>query len=36
METKYQQYVFLCLQSGVKPLSYIAWAHLQPLVETEF
>jgi hypothetical protein len=33
--TKYAEYVANCLADRVKPLSYIAWAHLQPLAETE-
>jgi hypothetical protein len=35
MQAKYEAYVSMCLQMNRRPLGYLAWAHLQPLAETE-
>jgi hypothetical protein len=32
----YQAYVAQCNAHGLRPLSYVAWLHLQPLVEAQF
>jgi hypothetical protein len=32
----YATYLALCTAHGLRPLSYTAWAHLQPLVEANF
>jgi hypothetical protein len=32
----YAYYLAQCAAHGLKPLSYVAWANLQPLSEAEF